>query len=97
MSRVLLQYVIPLVLPTTLYLIWWAAFGRRRTAVSSAPSRLTEGPWFWLAIAGFVLMAAGLIYTALSTGEPPGARYMAPFLKDGRVVPGHFVRDSDGG
>jgi hypothetical protein len=94
MSRVLLQYVVPLLLPTVLYLAWWWAFGRRQSAAGDGqPQQLTEGPWYWLMIGGVVLMAGGLIVTALTGGEAPGGRYVAPHLEDGRVVPGRVVRD----
>lgn len=96
MTRILLQYVLPLLLPTVVYLVWWWATSRRQTATGDGtrrPASLTQGPWFWLALAGVALMSAGLIHTALTTGEAPGGRYVAPHLEDGRVVPGRVVRD----
>lgn len=93
MSRVLLQYVLPLLLPTLLYLAWWSVFGRRGGAGGGPPPRLTEGPWFWLIISGAGLMVGGFIYTGLTTGEAPGGRYVAPQLQHGRVVPGHVERN----
>jgi amino acid transporter len=51
---------------------------------------LQEGPWFWLILAGFVLMAGGLVYTALSTGGDAGGAYIAPRYEDGRIVPGRI-------
>lgn len=93
MSRVLLQYLLPLLLPTILYLAWWWAFGRRQVHGGDQAAELTDGPWYWLIIGGVLLMAGGLIYTALTSGEAPGGRYVAPHLEDGRVVPGRVVRD----
>ena len=89
MSRVLLQYLLPLILPTVLYLIWAMAVrdsgsGRRLATI------VREGPWFWLIVAGLVLAGGSLIITALTSGSEPGATYVAPRLENGRVVPGHF-------
>jgi hypothetical protein len=96
MNRVLLQYVLPLLLPTLLYLLWWGTIGRRRTADAHGRVTLADGPWFWLILCGGLLLACSLVYTALVTGvatEVTGkGRYVPPQLKEGRVVPGHFER-----
>jgi bacteriorhodopsin len=89
MSRVLLQYLLPLILPTVLYLIWALAVrdsgsGRKLATI------LREGPWFWLIVAGMLLAGASLVFTALSRGGDPSGRYVAPRLENGRVIPGHI-------
>jgi len=89
MSRVLLQYLLPLLLPTILWLIWYFAFGRWRAAAEGTASRLEHGPWFWLALGGLGLLGLSLIYTALIHGFDPSGTYVAPHLENGRVVPGH--------
>ena len=89
MSRVLLQYLLPLLLPTILWLIWYFAIGQRRAAADGTTSRLAHGPWFWLVLGGLGLLGLSLIYTALTHGFDPSGTYVAPRLEDGRVVPGH--------
>ncbi len=89
MTRVLLQYLLPLLLPMALYLLW-AWFARKRQAAGAPPHRLREGPWFWSILAGVALAAAGLVYMALSTGGGPGGTYVAPRWEDGRIVPGRI-------
>lgn len=89
MSRVLLQYLLPLILPTVFYLIWAMAVrdsgsGRKLATI------LREGPWFWLIVAGLVLAGGSLTFTALTSGSEPGATYIAPHMENGRVVPGRF-------
>lgn len=85
MSRILLQYLLPLVLPSLVFFLWaWLA--RRRVAGGIA-AQLQQGPWFWLIVAGFVLMAGGLIYTALNQGGEAGSRLIPPRYEGGRVVP----------
>lgn len=87
MTRILLQYLLPLILPTLLYL-GWAWLGQRRTA-GGPVERLQEGPWFWLVLAGVALMAAVLVATALMSGVEPGTRIIPPKYEDGRVIPWH--------
>lgn len=91
MTRVLLQYLLPLILPTAIYLLWVKVAGQARTA--AGVSRLTrEGPWLWLILAGVALMGAGLAVTALTGGAGPTGTYVAPHWEGGRVVPGHVVQ-----
>ncbi len=96
MSRVVLQYVLPLLLPTVLYLIWWGTIGRRKATANGGTAVLAQGPWFWLIVCGCVLLAGSLIYTALVVGVTTDVtsegHYVPPQLEDGRVVPGHFER-----
>lgn len=87
MTRVLLQYLLPLILPTLLYL-GWAWLGQRRTA-GGPVERLQEGPWFWLVLTGVALMAAVLVATALMSGVEPGTRIVPPKYEDGRIIPWH--------
>jgi hypothetical protein len=89
MTRLLIQYLLPLILPAVVFLIW-AWLSRRGHATGGFQSRIQEGPWFWLILAGFVLMAGGLAYTAFSTGGDAGGRYIAPHYEDGRIVPGRI-------
>jgi hypothetical protein len=91
MSRILLQYLLPLLGPLTLYLLY-IAFARRRAAKAGDDIPAIErGHVFWSIIAGFALMMAGLGFLALTSGEAPGSgQYQAPRLEDGRVVPPQF-------
>ena len=95
MTRLFFTYILPLMLPTAIYLAWvWHA--RRRhdeTSGDDLPS-LNKGALFWSLLAGFALMAAGLVTIALVSGEPPDAgTYISPRLEDGKVVPPHFKKD----
>ena len=82
MSRILLQILLPLLLPAVAFFLW-ALLGRRL----GANNVLEETPWFWLIIVGVVLMGAGLVATALTQGVDPGSQIIQPRLEDGRVVP----------
>ena len=85
MSRILLQILLPLLIPTVVFFLWaWLA---PRLGIDSQAKVLQGTPWFWLIVAGVVLMGAGLIATALTQGVPPGSQIIQPRLEDGRVVP----------
>ena len=88
MSRILLQYLLPLVLPTLLWLTWYLAIGRHRLTPDGTASKLQHGPWFWLILAGVVLLGGSLVYTALSRGYDPAGTFVPPRWEGGRVVPG---------
>lgn len=83
MSRVLLQYLLPLILPLAVYVTWnWLSGGRKATLSET----MAKGPWFWLILAGFGLMVAGLAATAVLTSDSPDAPYSPPRFEDGRIV-----------
>jgi Family of unknown function (DUF6111) len=88
MSRVLLQYVLPLLLPTIVWLVWWFTLGRHRTTAEGITARIEHGPWFWLILGGVGLLGLSLIYTAITRGFDPQGTYIPPRWEDGRVVPG---------
>ncbi len=85
MTRYLMYAAI--LLPTALYVAWmlWA---RRRVKEGEGLPSLAGGSWFWLALAGFALMVAGLFTVALTGGDEPGGTYYPPHYEDGRIIPG---------
>jgi hypothetical protein len=87
MLRVVLTIVLPLLLPTALYLLWVGAFGSWREvgAVSWAAV-----PWLWLAAAGAVLLAVVLFVVTVGFGVPQSGTYVPPRWQNGRIVPGHI-------
>ena len=80
MLRILLQYLLPLLLPFLAYLIY--------ARLTQKTGGLTDAPWLGLAAAGVVLMAVSLAAWGLLTGSEPGATYVPARLEDGRLVPG---------
>ena len=92
MGRVLVQIVLPILLPALLYALWMAAERRRLEAGGGGQQpRWAEAPWFWLLALG--VFFAGIIAVALALfgGESIEGVYVPPQIKDGRVVPGHVV------
>ena len=94
MTRVLLQYVLPLLLPTLVFLAWLLLTRKPGENREDLRVRLLEGPWSWLGVAGFALMAVGLVYLGLSQGHAPGGTYEAPRYEGGRIIPGQFKEPS---
>ena len=47
MIRLLLNYVIPLVLPTAAYLAWVWYYRKRAEALGGQPPEITRGGLFW--------------------------------------------------
>lgn len=90
MSRFIVQYVLPLLLPTLVFVGWLVLTRKPGETRAETMARLQGGPWYWLVVAGFVLMAAGFMYLGLSHDNPPGSVYAPPRVENGRVVPGHM-------
>ena len=87
MFRVLLTIVLPLVLPTALYLLWvrttqWEECG--------GAMRWRALPWLWLAGAGVVLLAVVLYVVTVHFGTSEQGVYVPPRYEGGHVVPGHI-------
>ena len=84
MLRVLLTVVLPLLLPTAIY-VAWITFAAR--SANREPVRLGALPLVWLALAGVALLALVLITVNVHFGEPADGRYVPPRYEDGRVIP----------
>ena len=84
MLRVFLTIVLPLLLPTAIYVGWlwfmyWSAQGE--------PVRWSALPLVWLAVAGVLLLAVVLITVNVHFGEAGPSRYIPPRYEDGRLLP----------
>ena len=91
--RIFLQFILPLLLPGLLYIAWTYLTQARSEDGGPARAVIAEGPWFRLLLAGFVLMIIGLATAAMLGGTSPEGEYRAPYLQDGKVVPGGMVKD----
>lgn len=80
MLRILIQYLLPLLLPFVAYLLYAWLAGR--------PRILESGPWLSLAVTGLALVVVSLVSWGLLVGSEPGERYVPARMEDGRVVPG---------
>jgi hypothetical protein len=87
MLRVFLTIVLPLVLPTALYLLWIGIFGETREGGALPWMAM---PWIWLAGAGVVLLAIVLFVVTVEFGSPQEGVYVPPRWEGDRIVPGHI-------
>ena len=86
MLRVFLTIVLPLLLPTVLYLLWVGTFGAE-PGIRAVGWRAV--PWIWLAGAGAVLLAVVLFVVTVHFGSPQEGVYIPPRWQGGRIIPGH--------
>jgi hypothetical protein len=90
MGRILLEFLLPLLLPTVLYLLWVRAERSRIERLGRGePPRWQDAPFLWLALMGVVLAGAVLVALHFAGGSGIEGVYVPPRLIDGQVVPGH--------
>ena len=91
MTRLLLKYILPLVLPTAAYLAWVWYYRKRAEELGGKPPEVTRGALFWCLVSGLGLMIASLLTLAATGGVGPGeGGYQSPRLEDGRIIPPKF-------
>jgi hypothetical protein len=96
MIRIFLIYVLPLLAPSALYILWrlWQ-IKRSSGTIEGDVGRVVRGaPWVKLVAVGTGLLALVLAIAALAGGEPPHEAYTPPHLENGKVVPGDIQRDT---
>src|SRR5262249_3464516 len=86
MLRVFFTIVLPLLLPTALYLVWLRVAHRSR---EDGAVRWAALPWIWLAGAGPMLLALVLFVVTVPFGTGAPGTYVPARWEDGRIVPGH--------
>lgn len=87
MLRVLLTIVLPLLLPTAIY-VAWISFASR--SAGRGRVRLDALPLVWLALAGVILLTLVLVTISVHFGAPVRGRYVPPRYENGQVVPPHI-------
>lgn len=102
-------YVLPLILPTAIYVLWRLIVSRHpagastdgastgpaggAAALPSGEDLWRDAPWPWLAAAGALLLAAVLLLGVFLHGSPQPGHYVPPRLEDGHIVPGELLQD----
>jgi hypothetical protein len=86
MLRVFLTIVLPLLLPTLLYLLWIGALGSPQ---EGGAMPWTAVPWIWLAGAGALLVAIVLFVVTVHFGSSEEGVYVPPRWQGDQIVPGH--------
>ena len=93
--RIILTYVLPLVLPTLVYVAWVGYARKKHVGAGDGDlPGLRLRPLFWSLVTGFVLLLGGLATIALMSGAPPDSgEYQSPRLQDGKIVPPYFKKN----
>jgi len=87
MPRILLTIVLPLLLPTALYLLWVITL-RPDQRDGAMPRRAL--PWVWLAGAGVALLMVVLFVATVGFGTPREGVYVPPRWENDHMIPGHI-------
>ena len=95
MLRVFFTIVLPLLLPTALYLVWlrvarWSPGGTPQGSQPGEAVSWAALPWVWLAAAGAALLALVLVVVTVHFGTSQSGTYVPPHSENGRIVPGHI-------
>jgi hypothetical protein len=89
MLRQLLMVVLPLMLPTLIYMAYMMVERRKAAASGSTSVPWWVGaPWTWLVTGGVLLAAIVLFTLALTGGFDKSGTYHPAHLIDGRIVGG---------
>ena len=92
MTRILLHYLLPLLLPTAIYILYMMWARRRAVAAGADAPDWREGPVFWFVLGGLLLAAASLIALFVFEGDDGmGNVYRPPRVEGDKVLPGEFV------
>lgn len=91
MPRELLTLVVPLVLPTVVYVLWLRLAPRSRVSDNVSWHKL---PWVWLAFSGVALTAIVLFVVTVGFGTPMPGIYVPPHVENGQIVPGRILPET---
>jgi predicted membrane-bound mannosyltransferase len=81
MGRVFLTIIVPLLLPTALYIAWRVLAGKQINIPAA---------WIWLTVVGLIFASLTLVAVSVDFGEPKDGRYVPPHVSDGTVIPGRI-------
>jgi len=93
MIRIILTIVLPLLLPTLVFIAYTALENRRVAAAGGQPYPwYVRAPWLTLVGIGVLLAGAALLAFTRFDSAPPGGRYIPAHIgPDGTLVPGRTV------
>jgi hypothetical protein len=91
MARVLVQIVLPLLLPFAIYAGWVAVRQHQlaRLGRGEGPS-WADAPWIWLLALGALLALAASFGLSQHGGAAPGVYVPARLGPDGQMIPGRI-------
>lgn len=88
--RILIEYVVPILLPSLLWIFWLAWAQRRARATARSGPAWHSVPWTWLLAAGFALAMLIAVGGTLMSGYGTGRYHPAAVDEHGHIIPGGF-------
>ncbi|HIJ62450.1 MAG TPA: hypothetical protein HPQ04_07130 [Rhodospirillaceae bacterium] len=90
--RILIEYILPVVLPTVLWLAWLVyAQGRAKGQAKGQENLDWQAvPWTWLLAAGLALAMVIATGLTLTEGYRTGGYHPAAIDEHGRMIPGRI-------
>ena len=88
--RILIEYILPLALPTLLWVLWLAWRQKRAGAGAPASPDWRGVPWSWLLAAGLVLAMLTAIGGTMVSGYSTGGYHPAAIDPQGHIIPGRI-------
>mgnify|MGYP000347603215 CR=1 FL=1 len=98
MIRILITVILPLLAPTIGYMLWiWFLNKKKKDEADHRPLKDWQTwPWSRLLGLGSVLLIISIVAINLNIGqEVESGRYIPPHMKDGEIVPGRFVDETE--
>lgn len=94
MIRIVIENLLLLLLPTLIYIAYaYLVRGKGKRGGNV----MDDAPLVWLLVAGVALALAVVAIFGTLDGAEPGTAYRPPVFKDGKIIPGELVDDSDTG
>lgn len=89
MIRIVVENVFYFLLPTLLYITWYAFSENKWPGLWRV---LRDAPLVKLFVSGAVLMLVTLVLFSQRDGHDPSEVYVPPGYKDGKLTPGHVEK-----
>lgn len=88
--RIFIEYIVPVLLPTLLW-VGWLAWGRQRARATGLRQPTWQAvPWTWLLAAGLALAMLIAVGGTLVLGYHTGSYHPAMVDEHGHLIPGRF-------
>lgn len=96
MLRMILTMVLPLLAPTIVFyiILRLRAKWRKEDEGATVVPAYHKWPWIRLIAAGAVLLILTFLFTGMPNGEGYEGKYIPPHMENGKLIPGHFEKET---
>ena len=89
MIRLIIRFW-PVLLPLTIYVIWFLLAKRKAEKAGEELPKFTEGPWFWILISSLLIAIACFVLWWVETPSQDGV-YVPAHMENGQLIHGKIV------